>query len=116
MAGALFGSVRQRFRTAACLKPGIARAYGPFAGLDGYLGIRFYIGSDLHYGWIRLNLNNGYPAQAIGFITEWAYNSVPNAPLAAGVVPEPSTLALVALGAACIWKFRTTAPPSAGRG
>ena len=81
-------------------------AYGPFAGLDSYLGIRFYIGSDLHYGWIRLDLDNGYPNQALGYLTEWAYNSVPNAPLAAGVVPEPSTWALFALGAAAILRFR----------
>ena len=72
---------------------------GPFAGVDGYLGIRFYIGANRHYGWIRLDLDNGFPNQARGFLTEWAYNSTPNAPLAAGVVPEPSPLALAALGA-----------------
>lgn len=71
---------------------------GPFAGLDGYLGVRFFIGTELHYGWVRLNLNNNSNL-AIGFVTEWAYNSVPGEFLAAGVVPEPSTLALVALGA-----------------
>ena len=81
-------------------------ASGPFAGLDGYLGIRFYIGSGLHYGWIRLDLDNGYPSRATGFVTEWAYNSVPDQPIAAGVVPEPSTWALLSLGATAIWKFR----------
>ena len=83
-------------------------AYGPFAGLDGYLGIRFYIGANLHYGWIRLNLNNGYPAQAIGFITEWAYNSVPGQSIAAGAVPEPSTWALLIAGGVlvCLRKWK----------
>ena len=79
---------------------------GPFAGLDAYLGIRFYIGSNLHYGWIRLDFDNGFQNQARGFLTEWAYNSVPNQPIAAGVVPEPSTWALLALGAAGFGMFR----------
>ena len=84
-------------------------AYGPFAGLDGYLGIRFYIGANLHYGWIHLDCDQGVPPflqQAGGYVTEWAYNSVPNQPIAAGAVPEPSTWALLALGAAGFGMFR----------
>ena len=89
---------------------GSARAYGPFAGLDGYLGIRFLIGSDLHYGWIHLNCVFSGPYQpAAGRITEWAYNSVPGQSLAAGAVPEPGTLALLGLGALCLWRFRRPA-------
>ncbi len=102
----IVGPVSSDFGPMLASNRGSLVAYGPFAGLDGYLGIRFYIGSELHYGWIRLNLNNGYPAQAIGYVTEWAYNSVPDQAIAAGVVPEPSTLALLALGAAALWRCR----------
>ncbi len=85
-------------------------ATGPFAGVDGYLGIRFYSGSNLHYGWIRLDFDNGFPNVPQGFLTEWAYSSVPGQPITAGAVPEPSTVALIALGAVGLWKFRRRVP------
>ena len=85
-------------------------ATGPFAGVDGYLGIRFNIGTELHYGWIRLKMDSVFPNLARGYVTEWAYNSVPNAPLAAGAVPEPSTWALLGLGAAALWRFGRVRP------
>ncbi len=89
---------------------GAVGAYGPFAGLDGYLGIRFLIGSELHYGWIHLNCVFSGPYQpAAGRITEWAYNTVPGQPITVGAVPEPSTWALVSLGALCLWRFRRRA-------
>lgn len=81
-------------------------AFGTFAGVDGYLGIRFYIGANLHYGWIHVNSDLGFPKQAAGFITEWAYNSSPNQPIAAGVVPEPSVAALLIIGGGSVLLFR----------
>ncbi len=84
---------------------GAISAYGSFAGLDGYLGIRFLIGSELHYGWIHLNCVFSGPYQpAAGRITEWAYNSVADQPITVGAVPEPSTWALLAVGFLCLGK------------
>jgi len=86
---------------------GSVSAYGPFAGVDGYLGIRFLIGSELHYGWIHLNCVFSGPYQpAAGRITEWAYNSVADQPITVGAVPEPGVATLLAIGGGTILLFR----------
>lgn len=54
--------------------------------------------NQIHYGWMRISLAgalNGQPRT----ITEYAYESVAGAEIGCGIVPEPSTLALLALGA-----------------
>ena len=63
---------------------------------EGYVGVQFFGADGLHYGWIRVR--GGY--QSYGTILDYAYNTVPGQGLAAGVVPEPSTWALLAVGAA----------------
>ena len=66
----------------------------------GYVGVRFRIGQNTHYGWMRLTINPQGPAgtnpRAIT-LHEFAYESTPNAGIAAGV-PEPTSLGLLALG------------------
>ena len=74
---------------------------------EGYVGVQFFAADGLHYGWIRVrggNYNDGR-------ILDYAYNTVPGQGLAAGVVPEPSTLALLALGVAALFKFRPQPRP-----
>ena len=67
------------------------------AGDTAYLGVRFYAGSELLYGWIRVRtLSIG------GTIYDWAYNTAPDQAILAGAVPEPSTWALFSLGLAMI--------------
>lgn len=80
---------------------------GPnFVGLNGevrYVGVRFEPnGADLvHHGWIGIRIDN--EADATGAVVGYAYNDVPLAPIAAGQVPEPSTMLLAAAGGAACW-------------
>lgn len=82
-----------------------------------YLGIEFYVGgldpADLHYGWVSLSacVPGDTPCSdpsAVIQITGLGYNDVAGQSINAGqgAVPEPSTLPLLALGAAGIAAFR----------
>lgn len=57
-------------------------SYGNFIGLaDKYIGLQFYIGTQLHYGWARLDVN----ATASQFtIKDYAYNATPDTYILAG--------------------------------
>jgi len=57
----------------------------PFTTTDGYLGVRFKIGADQHYGWIRMDVQ----ADAKWLvIKDFAYNAKPGAPINAGQISE----------------------------
>lgn len=64
------------------------------AGLPTYLGIRFPLVDGLHYGWIGVVRENTWELDTFA----WGYETTPGVPIAAGV-PEPGTLALLAIGA-----------------
>ena len=74
----------------------------------GFAGVAFYdASSDLHLGWLRLQIRNdanGVPDQLT--LVDWAYESENKAGIHVGSVPEPSSLALLALGAAGVAAFR----------
>ncbi len=70
-------------------------------GVDAYIGIAFTIGTDVHYGWVETAVGTDYSLTVKG----WAYNDVADAGINAGVVPEPSSLALLAAGAAGVVAF-----------
>jgi len=85
----------------------------PSNGDQAYLGIEFTdnnpsVGSSLnsvYYGWIDLGVETGIDASYT--ITGWAYENDGDPILAgAGQVPEPSSLALFALGAAGVLAVR----------
>ena len=63
-------------------------------GSPTYLGVRFNPGDGIHFGWIgvmrSLNVLDAFA---------WGYETTPGVPIAAGV-PEPGTLALLAIGVA----------------
>jgi hypothetical protein len=48
---------------------------------DGFLGLSFPINATLHYGWVRLEINN---AQGRLRVRDWAYNDTPGEPILAG--------------------------------
>jgi hypothetical protein len=64
-------------------------------GTFAFAGFRFSAADGIHYGWIKLATSTGL----IDFMSA-AYESTPLTNITAGAVPEPTTLALLAVGAA----------------
>lgn len=83
---------------------------GNFVGeASGYMGFDLVDNGLNYYGWIHVafpDLGLGSDLGIYGIVTDWAYESDPNTPITAGAVPEPSTLALVAAGAATLFSRR----------
>jgi hypothetical protein len=93
---------------------------------DRYLGLRFQVKGQTHYGWARLNVKVARPPDAsiTAILTGYAYETVPNKAIIAGrtkgldaiglesdatvdrPTPEPATLGLLALGSpgVSIWR------------
>jgi hypothetical protein len=86
---------------------------GPWAGKgDGvsnrYLGLKFVVGGEVHYGWARLSVTLGHHRQfgdVSGTLTGYAYETVPDKPIIAGqtsgpdvITAPPETLGGLALG------------------
>lgn len=64
-----------------------------------YIGVEFLIDSATHYGWIEVQGHWSYP---YAMVWGWAYESTPGMPIAAGAIPEPTTLSLLGIGAAAL--------------
>jgi hypothetical protein len=73
-----------------------------------YLGLKFMIDGEVHYGWARLSVKLGHERQfddVSGTLTGYAYETVPNKPIIAGkitgadvVTTQDATLGGLALG------------------
>jgi len=59
---------------------------GKFNGQEGYIGVRFLIGPNTHYGWIRFR---GAADNSSGTIIDWAYEDVAGAPIHLQAPPAP---------------------------
>jgi hypothetical protein len=60
---------------------------------DKYLGVRFPIDGEFHYGWIRLTVKTNSQTHGpymTAAITEYAYETVPDEPIYAGSTEEPA--------------------------
>ena len=93
-----------------CTSPGGGK--GPFTKAQhGYLGLKFTISGETHFGWARINMPTGPHS---GVLTGYAYETIPNKPIRAGQTSgneatagtldpsafiEPATLGRLALGA-----------------
>ncbi len=78
--------------------------YGSFYNTsDKYLGVKFEIGGNTHYGWIQVQVAADVTDATI---TGYAFEDTPDAQITAGAVPEPGSLALLALGAAGLAAWR----------
>ena len=77
-------------------------------GVDSYIGLVFQVSGQQHYGWALVNpayrLTGETSAEAETQVKAFAYETTPGADILAGEtaspIPEPSTLALLALGSA----------------
>jgi hypothetical protein len=52
-----------------------------------YLGLKFIVGGEVHYGWARLTVTLAHQQQfddVVGTLTGYAYETVPNKPIVAG--------------------------------
>lgn len=73
------------------------------APFTGFLGVRFTLSGNTHYGWVDVETDPGGQTAATITIKALAYEDTPNTPILAGVtVPEPSSLALLAAGAGAL--------------
>lgn len=68
---------------------------GNFSAKDAFIGLEFQAGGHNYYGWMEVT---NYFNIAAGQVVGWAYETIPNTPILAGDVPEPSAVALIALG------------------
>ena len=85
----------------------VAPTGGPAA--TGYLGVKFKIGADDYFGWVRVSVEpNGAPSPRGVTVHDAAYESVAGVGIVAGNtgVPEPGGVGLLALGGAGLTMLR----------
>jgi hypothetical protein len=71
-------------------------------GARGFIGVQLELEDGFHFGYFDVHM----AAEGGGWLYGWSYNSVPNAPIFASPVPEPSTLALLIGGGVLMAWFR----------
>ena len=69
---------------------------------DGLVGFSFPSVANTDFGWVRVDVDD---ANSTFVIKDWAFDDS-GAPIGAGIVPEPASLGLLALGAAGLACYR----------
>ena len=89
-----FGSA---FNSSAVVPPGVVINTGEFRMTTAYMGVMFNIEDAVHYGWVRIS--NPFDGTG-GTIMDFAYETEPGVGIlaGAGMIPEPATSALLAVG------------------
>ncbi len=65
---------------------GVPRSSGSWIGVTNrYLGLKFMIGSEVHYGWARMTVGKHFSHVVV---TGYAYETIPNRPIKAGQTSE----------------------------
>lgn len=62
---------------------------------DRYLGLKFVVRGEVHYGWARLSVTLGHYRQfddVSGTLTGYAYETVPDKPIIAGQITGPDVI------------------------
>jgi hypothetical protein len=67
-------------------------AGGPWSGnpRNRYLGVRFQMDGETHYGWVRLMVNTNVPYKMSAAVTAYAYETEPNTEIFAGLTKGPN--------------------------
>lgn len=76
---------------------------GYFLETNAFIGIRFQINGNIHYGWIQVDNPFDVPG---GTVTGFAYETSPGVSIVAGAVPEPSSVIIFIIGAIGAWTLR----------
>jgi hypothetical protein len=92
--GTYFSYRKSAVRLAATARStfGPGNAFGPWAGNDrtAYLGVRFLIDGETHYGWVRLTVNITGRSRSAATITSYAYETESGKPIFAGLTEAPT--------------------------
>ncbi len=91
---------------------GYGFSYGNWLGLGtGFLGLKFDVDGNTHFGWLNITLGpSANPRdRLVVTLNSFAYEDEPNTPIVTTIpalIPEPSSLALLSLGAIGLAAFR----------
>jgi PEP-CTERM motif len=77
---------------------GVAGQWSNSQITDGYVGIELNLGGGTDYGWIEFQDNPIASSPALT-LEGWAYDTTSGEGIVAGAVPEPSTIAVLGIGA-----------------